>query len=245
MRTLADRLALALAVTAFSLAGEVRAQAPQTPSALERSPDGWKDLIAKGDAGPGASGIEGWSSWKIPPGPRPTAAPKPANSISPQWKYDAAVGGIACAGDGGHEWLRWDEELGDFVFHAEWRFTPAPGKKGYNSGIYVRNSADASIWHQAQTGDASGGYLFGDTPVDGKVKRVNLAGRISDKRVKPAGEWNVYEITCKGKEISLWVNGATTCVFDACEVPRGYVGLEAEGYRIQFRNLKVKPLGGP
>ena len=27
-----------------------------------------------------------------------------------------------------------------------------------------------------------------------------------------------------------------------CEVPRGFVGLEAEGYRIEFRNVKVKPL---
>ena len=117
-------------------------------------------------------------------------------------------GYLVCAGDGGHEWLRWDEELGDFIFHVEWRFIPVPGKKGYNSGVYVRNSADASVWHQAQTGDASGGYLFGDTPVNGQVKRVNLSRQLRDKRIKPAGEWNTYEITCKGKEISLWVNGA-------------------------------------
>ena len=50
-----------------------------------------------------------------------------------------------------------------------------PGKKGYNSGIYARNSADARIWHQAQTGDASGGYLFGETEVGGKLKPINLS----------------------------------------------------------------------
>ena len=65
--------------------------------------------------------------------------------------------------------------VGDGVFHVEWRFTPVPGKKGYNSGIYARNSADARIWHQAQTGDASGGYIFGETEVDGKLKRINLS----------------------------------------------------------------------
>ena len=27
-----------------------------------------------------------------------------------------------------------------------------------------------------------------------------------------------------------------------CEVPRGYVGLEAEGWRIEFRNVKLKTL---
>jgi hypothetical protein len=26
------------------------------------------------------------------------------------------------------------------------------------------------------------------------------------QRVKPAGEWNTFEITCKGKDVTLWVN---------------------------------------
>ena len=28
--------------------------------------------------------------------------------------------------------------------------------------------------------------------------------------------------------------------FTNCEVPRGYLGLEAESYRMAFRNLKLK-----
>ena len=32
------------------------------------------------------------------------------------------------------EWLRLDQTLTDYIFHVEWRFTPVPGKKGYNSG---------------------------------------------------------------------------------------------------------------
>ena len=61
--------------------------------------------------------------------------------------------------------------LRDFIFHVEWRFTRVPERKGYNSGIYARNSADARIWHQAQTGDRSGGFIFGETPVNGRLKR--------------------------------------------------------------------------
>ena len=132
--------------------------------------------------------------------------------------------------------------MGDCVFHVEWKFTPIANGKRYNSGIFVRNSEDASIWHQAQTGDASGGFLFGDTPVDGVPKRVNLSKQVTDKRVKPAGEWNTFEVTCKGKDIILWVNGAVTCEWHDIAVPKGYVGLEAEGFRIEFRNVKVKPL---
>jgi len=225
--------ALAALVLAATLVSPPPARADETPSALERSPEGWRDLIA--DAGPD---LKGWTRGPIPPGSTPKSTGKGS-----QWSVDPKTGYLVCRGDGGHEWLRWDEEVGDAVYHVEWRFTPVPGKRGYNSGIYARNSADARIWHQAQTGDASGGFLFGETPVDGKLTRINLAKQLKGNRVKPAGEWNTFEITCKGKDMSLWVNGAVTSDFDACEVPKGYVGLEAEGWRIEFRNVKLKTLG--
>lgn len=57
------------------------------------------------------------------------------------------------------------------------------------------------------------------------------------------GEWNTFEIACKGKDVTLRVNGAITNPWEDCQVPRGYVGLEAEGYRIEFRNVTFKPLG--
>jgi hypothetical protein len=198
-------------------------------SALERDPAGWTDLLAR--AGPK---LNGWTR-----GPLPARAKLGERS---QWSLDEASSTLVCQGDGGHEWIRWDKELGDCIFHVEWRFTVVPGKKGYNSGVYARNSADASIYHQAQTGDKSGGYLFGNTSVNGAPKRFNLSKQAKGDRVKPAGEWNVFEITCRGKEMDLWVNGAVTNQWTECEVPRGYVGLEAEGFRIEFRNVKVKSL---
>lgn len=202
-----------------------------TPSALEQDANGWIDLLE--GAGAGAD-LKGWTRGPIPPGGKLDA--------DSQWKLDPATGILTCEGTGGHDWLRWDRELGDFIYHVEWRFTPVPGKKGYNSGVYARNSADAKIWHQAQTGDAKGGYLFADTLVDGKIQRVNLSKQARDGQVKPAGEWNTFEITCKGKDMSLWVNGAVTLEWHDCAVPRGYVGLEAERFRIEFRHVKVKPL---
>src|SRR5262245_51591302 len=148
----------------------------EPPGALESDPQGWTDLLAHA----GAS-LAGWTRGPIPPESR-------LNPRS-QWSLDVTTGHLVCEGNGGHEWLRWDQELGDFVFHVEWRFTPVPGKRGYNSGVYARNSADARIWHQAQTGDGSGGFLFGDTPVAGKVQRINLSKQQRGSRVKPAGEW--------------------------------------------------------
>ncbi len=178
--------------------------------------------------------LNGWARVPIPPGGK--------LGETSQWSLDTDTGYLVCEGDGGHDWLRWDEPLEDFIFHVEWRFTPVEGKTGYNSGVFARNSEDGAIWHQAQTGDGRGGFLFGDTPVGGKIQRINLSKEVKDGRVKPAGKWNTYEITCKGTDMILWVNGAETCHWNNCEVLKGYVGLEAEGWRIEFRNVKVKPL---
>jgi hypothetical protein len=198
-------------------------------SALEQDPQGWTDLLVK--AGPK---LEGWTR-----GPLPAQAK--LNPVS-QWSLDSSIGSLVCQGNGGHEWLRWDKELRDFIYHVEWRFTQVPGKKGYNSGIYARNSADARIYHQAQTGSGSGGYLFGNTESKGAPKRFNLSNQQAASRVKPAGEWNTFEITCRGPEMTLWVNGAVANRWPDCEVKSGHVGLEAEGWPIEFRNVKVKPL---
>lgn len=98
--------------------------------------------------------------------------------------------------------------------------------------------SDLSVWHQAQVG-LEGGFLFGPTPVDGVVKR--LTQEPAARRVRAAGEWNVYEVVARGPSLSLWVNGAFTSEIPI-GVPRGHFGLEAEGWRIEFRNLKVKLL---
>lgn len=110
-------------------------------------------------------------------------------------------------------------------------------------GAYIRNSPDGAIWHQAQFGDARDGYLFGVTPTtEGEPKFFTLKKEVKDGRVKSAGEWNTMEVTAQDESVTLWVNGAVTCRFNNCGKPRGRVGLEGEGYRVEFRNLKVKEL---
>jgi hypothetical protein len=160
-----------------------------------------------------------------------------------QWHVDTAQKILICDGDGGHDMLLLDKEIGDAIFHFEFRYTRIEGKTGYNSGAYVRNSNDGSIWHQAQFGDAKDGYLFGETlTADSKKKFFNLAKQVKDMRVRPAGEWNTFEVTARGKVLTLWVNGAVTCEFPDCGLAKGRIGLEAEGYRIEFRDLRIKLL---
>lgn len=203
---------------------------PGTPSALDLDATGWTDLLV--EAGPK---LQGWT--------RAPLHPKDRIADESQWSFDPVTKVLTCSGEKGHEWLRWEREQGNFVYHVEWKYTPLPGgKKGYNSGIYVRNSADARVWHQAQVGGGPDAFLFGETLVGGDLKRVDFSKQQADKRVRPAGEWNTFELTCKGKDVALWVNGEVVNDWHDCQVPRGYVGLEAEGYRIEFRNVKLKSL---
>jgi hypothetical protein len=199
----------------------------QTPSALETDSQGWVDLFPVLD-------LQGWFRVPVPPNGRLGRE---------QWHVDAEKRVLTCDGDGGHDMLLFDKEIGDVIFHFEFCYTKIEGKKGYNSGAYVRNSRDGSIWHQAQFGDGDGGHLFGQTAVAGYGKKnFNLMRQVKDGRVKSAGEWNVLEITARGPVLTLWVNGAVTCEFRDCGQTRGYLGLEGEGYRIEFRNLKIKEL---
>jgi hypothetical protein len=203
------------------------ADAPETKSALEADSSGWADILPAAD-------LKGWYRVSVPPN---------GKLGRDQWHVEADAKVLVCDGDGGHDMLLTEQEYGDVIFHFEFRYTKVEGKTGYNSGAYVRNSRDGGIWHQAQFGDAKDGFLFGESPTpEGKKKFFNLAKMVTEKRVKPAGEWNVMEVTARGKTLTLWVNGAVTCQFDACGLDKGHVGLEGEGYRIEFRNLEVKEL---
>lgn len=220
-----------LAVLAVLVALPFQAQAP-SPGALVTDPAGWTDLLADKTLGR-------WVRVPLPgvgqlPGGRPED-PSP-------WSLSPSGDILICQGNrSGREMFRYTEELGDFILHAEWRFEKLEGEPAYNSGVFVRTSADGTTWFQGQT-TLAGGFLLGSAVVDGKPMRVNLRQQMTENRVKPAGEWNTYEIRAVGETIALWVNGAVVNTLTDCKVPRGYLGLEAEGYRIEFRNLKLKTL---
>ena len=176
---------------------------------------------------------QAWTRVAIPP-----SHPLSAND---EWHINAKSREIVCDGNlGGHEFLRFNRELANFDFKVEWKFTPVPGTAKYNSGVFFRNSKDGSIWHQAQT-SLGGGYIFAETMVDGKLTRVNLQKEMTENRVKPAGQWNAYDIHCVGDTCTLAVNGKVVNTLHL-SVEKGYVGLEAEGYQITFRHLRLEQL---
>ncbi len=200
---------------------------------------GFSPQAAPGEIDLLAKGLDGWKRTPIPPDKEVVGREL--------WVCNPARGLLYCTAKGPEkEMLLYDKEFTDGVFHVEWRFRKQEGEKPvYNGGVYVRASADGQVWHQAQVAVQDKpprvGDLFGMTKVGSEVKRVEVPG-VGPDRMKPVGEWNVFDIECRGKTITLKVNGDTTAVWKDCEVTSGRIGLQAEFAPIEFRNLKYRPL---
>ena len=198
----------------------------QSTSEFQRDPSGWENILPPAD-------LHGWTR-------RPINAP----AVDPVNQWHREGDRLVCTGDRGHEWLRMDRETGDFLFHAEFRFLDDPRGKGYNSGLFVRTAADytnsLSSWVQMQVGSPVGAYLFGVLPFDGRPRAFNTADRLKTPALTAPGVWNVVDITARGPVLTVWANGALVCEYPYTTMARGHIGLEAEGYKIEFRNLKLK-----
>lgn len=194
--------------------------------------DGGVDLFPSKD-------LKGWK--RYPLDPTVPLASKAVYKVSDDGKLLIvdAVGGIK-------EVLIQDEERGDGIFHVEWRWGKDQGEKpNYNGGIYLRSAPDGKTWIQAQVARGPKppgvGDFIGMLMVDGKPTRVDKL-QAGPSREAPVGEWNTYDITCRGKKISLSVNGAETLVWDDFPIARGHLGIQAEFANYEIRALRWKPL---
>ena len=132
------------------------------------------------------------------------------------------------------------QNYGDFVLKAEIKL------RNHNSGIQVRSEDKGNyVVHGYQADAASGnwwGSLYGE-----KTGRGVIANGWKDKgeTVVKTGDWNQYEITCKGKHITLKLNGLTTVDIEDDMSSDGVIALQVhQGPKMQaaFRNLKLKKL---
>ena len=70
-------------------------------------------------------------------------------------------------------------------------------------------------------------------------QRVQVLGT-GHERVHPVGQWNIHEVACQGKSITAWLNVAEVTTWKDCSLTEGHIGLQAEFFTVEFRNLKFK-----
>ena len=151
--------------------------------------------------------------------------------------------------------LRTERMYENFVLDVEWRHLTAGG----NAGVFIW--ADAlpargqpflrAVEVQVLDGRETANYTsHGDIfPIHGAKMtpdRPHPAGwdrsLPSEKRAKPAGQWNHYRITADRGRITLEVNGKAVSGGYDISPRKGYIALESEGAPAEFRNLAIKEL---
>ena len=66
--------------------------------------------------------------------------------------------------------------------------------------------------------------------------------RMKDNVEKSVGEWNQYEITCKGDTVNLVINGQLVNRGEDAELSKGKILLQSEGAEIHFKDVMLKQL---
>jgi hypothetical protein len=170
-------------------------------------------------------------------------------SVDPKYAWARNEGTLAFTGS---PWgyVRTEKTYSNYYLHLEWRFPPDAQPKA-DSGVFVHVRGADKIWPtgiECQVKGGETGQLVAtdlDIPsaplVRGK-KRANPTGAPADK---PFGEWNTYDIFCRGATIEVYVNGVRENRVENVSATDGSIALQMEGSPIQFRNLwleQVKPL---
>lgn len=147
----------------------------------------------------------------------------------------------------------------NFIMHVEWRHM----EKGGNSGIFAWCDAQPEqdsrlpggveiqmleldwVNQNKRNGETPPiAYVHGELFGAGKTKTTpdNPRGERSksiENRCVGVGQWNTYTVVCVDGTIKLSVNGKYVNGIRQSSQRKGYLCLEAEGARIEFRNLQV------
>jgi hypothetical protein len=195
---------------------------------------------------------EGWRGYKM-------------DKMPPGWKViDGALvrvsGGAGGKGAGGGDDIITVEQFDDFELQLEWKIMDRAG----NSGIILRASEDAlTSWH---TGPEM--QILDNAAYPGRNVR-QLAGACYDlyaaeKDVsRPRGEWNAVRVVADGNRVEHWLNGVKLFEYvlgsddwkervakskfrnmDRFRNPptKGHICLQDHTARIEYRNIKIRPL---
>jgi hypothetical protein len=225
MRTLLCLAGMTLALAA-TLPGAPAAEEGFTPLFDGKTLEGW-DFIVKAD--------------------------KDGKKPDPKTIWSVANGTIRCVGKP-NGYMLTKKEYGDYVLKLKWRF-PADSKGG-NSGVLLHCHDEKTPWPtsvEAQLFAGRAGDFWLIYPPDVKLevdakrqdpKQARHYFRIETKEPveKKFGEWNQYEITCKGGDITLVVNGVKVNEGKNGNLTKGKIALQSEGAEVHFKDVEIKSI---
>lgn len=138
------------------------------------------------------------------------------------WKV--ADGVIKLSG-GGSPHLSTASEYADFEMRFQWRAM----REKYNSGFFICSPKKLGK-NQLNLAKGSEGRF-----ICGKVNGAKSAGDLQNK----SGKWNEWRVLVKGDKVTFRCNGKLAWEATGLKPEKGYIGLQAEGAPLEFRNLRI------
>ncbi len=132
----------------------------------------------------------------------------------------------------GMGWLRTDKEYQNFVLEFEWRALVDK----YDSGVFLRAGLEGKPWPKDgwQVNlryDALGGLVKGYSPI---VPAENPK--------MPVNQWVKFRLEVNGQKVTLTVDGEEAWSYDKLDAEKGYLGIQAENFAFDFRNIRIMEL---
>jgi len=166
--------------------------------------------------------------------------------------YEVQEGAIVCIPKKGGN-LYTQRQFDNFVLRFEFKLTP-----GANNGLGIRAPLQGDAAFEAmelQILDNTGHKNLKPWQLHGSIYGVAEA---KDGALKPAGEWNVQEVTARDGNISVVLNGTKIVEANVWEIPvdktldgrphpglhrkEGHIGFLGHGSRIDVKNIRIKEL---
>jgi cytochrome c len=197
--------------------------------------DGWR-LLFDGKS------TAGWRGYKKP-------------GMPAGWSAEKGV--LARVGEAGD--IVTEEEFGDFELALDWKISP-----GGNSGIFFRVGEDHDyVWESGSEMQILDNQGHGD----GLDPRTSAGADYALHPPKwdatrPVGMWNQVRIVCRGPHVEHWMNGKKLLEYELWtpewtelvaaskfakmsgfgKNSKGRIALQDHGDRVEFRNVKIRPL---
>jgi hypothetical protein len=136
--------------------------------------------------------------------------------------------------------LRSEEEFTTFELRFEWR-----SAAGANSGVLYQLFAEdrggaAGIEYQIVDDDGDPGAKVDDRQKSGAQYGVSPVLQLASK---PLGQWNGSRILVLDNRCEHWLNGVKTAAFTVDAIFPSPISLQHHGPGIDFRNIRIRPLG--
>lgn len=129
--------------------------------------------------------------------------------------------------------LHTTSQFADYVLKVDFRNPP-----GTNSGVFLRTPA-------VPTNPAADCYELNiAAPAVSPFPTGSFVNREKARAVPESAEWRTFTVKAEGGHFTVGLDGRTVLDYtDSRPLARGFIGLQFNKGRVEFRNVKLKPLG--